>query len=101
MKRWPDRGEPSMPEGNKITIISSRHCPGCEDLKKAIRELGLKNIATLDIEKSKKGSKLADSLNISAVPIAVIGRKKYSIFRDSNCLIFQSRGKKIKVCKRT
>jgi len=93
-----------MPEGNtsdKITILSSRHCPGCEDLKKAIRELGLKNIATLDIEKSKKGSRLADRLNISAVPIAIVGRRKYSIFRDGNCLVFQSRGKKIKVCKRT
>lgn len=90
-----------MPEGNKITIISSRHCPGCKDLKKAIKALGVNNITTLDIEKSNKALHLANSLDISAVPMAVISGEKYRISQDGSCLVFQSKSKKIKVCKKT
>jgi len=89
-----------MPEEGKITIISSQHCPGCKDLEKTIKELGIKNITTLIIEKSNKALYLANSLDISAVPMAVIKGKKYRISQDGSCLVFQSKGKKIKVCKK-
>ena len=80
----------------KITIFSDSSCSGCLELKKAIQELKIKGISIVNINKHLGDAR---KFKVYSVPTAVIDGKKYIISRDSNCLIFQNKNRKIKLCK--
>jgi len=80
----------------KITIFSDSNCSGCQELKKTIQEFKIKGISILNINKHLGDAR---KFKVYSVPIAVINGKKYTISRDSDCLIFQNKNNKIKLCK--
>jgi len=80
----------------KITIFSDYSCSGCRKLKKAIQELKIKGISIVNINKHLGDAR---KFKVYSVPTAVIDGKKYTISRDTDCLIFQNKNRKIKLCK--
>ena len=80
----------------KITVFSDSSCSGCRELKKAIQELKIKGISIVNINKHLGDAR---KLKIYSVPTAIIDGKKYIISRGDDCLIFQGKNNKIKLCK--
>jgi len=72
-------------------------CSGCQDLKKAIRELKLKKIDILNIDKHLDEAK---KFKVYGVPTAVINGQKYNISRNGDCLVFKNKNDTVRVCKK-
>ena len=83
----------------KIKIISSKICSGCNEVKQFIREHNL-DVEVLELDKSEKAKELVKKLGIKVVPTAIIDGKPYVISgKENSCLIAENQSEKKKICK--